>query len=103
MEKVLYLLKHELEVARLQSQISQEVNRKISEHQREFFLREQLKVIQKELGLSKDDRTADVELFEQRMAKLEPPEHVVKRFQDELQKLSILDTHSAEYGVTRNY
>src|SRR5690606_15213125 len=103
MEKVLYLLKRELEVAKLQSQISQEVNNKISTHQREFFLKEQLKVIQKELGLTKDDRTADVELFEERMAALKPPAHVEKRFRDELQKLSILDPGAAEYGVTRNY
>jgi len=103
MEKVLYLLKRELEVAKLQNQISHEVNRKISEHQREFFLKEQLKVIQKELGLSKDDRTADVEMFEERMARLKPPAHVEKRFEEELQKLSILEPSSAEYGVTRNY
>jgi len=103
MEKVLYLLKRELEVAKLQNQISHEVNRKISEHQREFFLKEQLKVIQKELGLSKDDRTADVEMFEERMSRLKPPAHVEKRFEEELQKLSILEPSSAEYGVTRNY
>lgn len=43
------------------------MNRKIGEHQREFFLKEQLKVIQQELGLTKDDRSADVEQFEQRL------------------------------------
>ncbi len=103
MEKVLILLKNELEVAQLQSRISAEVNEKLSTRQREFFLREQLKIIQQELGLAKDDRTADVEMFRDRMAELAPPEHVEKRFEDEIRKLSVLETGSPEYGVTRNY
>ena len=103
MEKVLTLVKKELEVARLQSQISEEVNEKVSQHQREFFLREQLKIIQRELGLSKDDKTAEAEEFRERMSALAPPESVQKRFEDELQKLSVLETGSPEYGVTRNY
>ncbi len=103
MEKVLTLVKHELDVAKLQSQIQAEVNEKISHRQREFFLREQLKIIQKELGLAKDDRTSDLEEFEKRMEALHPPEHVVSRYQEELKKLSVLETGSPEYGVTRNY
>ena len=103
MEKVLTLVKKELEVARLQNQISEEVDEKVSQHQREFFLREQLKIIQRELGLSKDDKTAEAEEFRERMSALAPPESVQKRFDDELQKLSVLETGSPEYGVTRNY
>jgi ATP-dependent Lon protease len=103
MEKVLTLVKKELEVARLQSEISDEVNEKVSQHQREFFLREQLKIIQRELGLSKDDKTAEADSFRERMQALAPPEPVQKRFDDELQKLSVLETGSPEYGVTRNY
>ncbi|MCH8499432.1 MAG: endopeptidase La [Marinobacter sp.] len=103
MEKVLLLMRKEQEVARLQAEISEEVNDKVQKHQREFFLREQLKVIQRELGLSKDDKTSDVERFRERMAKLHPPEHVTQRFEDELQKLKVLEQGSPEYGVTRNY
>lgn len=103
MEKTLLLLRKELEVAQLQAQINEEVNDKVQKHQREFFLREQLKIIQRELGIAKDDKTADADNFREKMAKLEPPEHVVKRFDDELQKLSILEQGSPEYGVTRNY
>jgi len=103
MEKVLALLRKEREVAELQNQISSQVNEKVSDQQREFFLREQLKIIQKELGLSKDDRTSDGEMFEARIADLTLPEAVAKRIQDELQKLSVLETGSPEYGVTRNY
>lgn len=103
MDKVLALLKREKEVAELQGQISTQVNEKVAENQREFFLKEQMKVIQKELGLSKDDRTSDAERFEQRMAELNPPPHVVARFEEELNKLRVLESGSPEYGVTRNY
>jgi ATP-dependent Lon protease len=103
MERVLVLLHKELEVARLQAEIRSEVEQKMSKHQREFFLREELKIIQRELGMAKDDKTADVEKFRERMQSLEPPEHVEKRFDEELQKLSVLESGSPEYGVTRNY
>ncbi|MDX5335358.1 MAG: endopeptidase La, partial [Marinobacter sp.] len=103
MEKVLLLMRKEQEVARLQSEINEEVNEKVQKHQREFFLREQLKVIQRELGIAKDDKTADVERFEGRMARLNPPEAVQERFKDEIQKLQVLEQGSPEYGVTRNY
>ncbi|WP_127477573.1 endopeptidase La [Sulfurivermis fontis] len=103
MEKVLVLLKKELDVARLQSQIREKVDERMSEQQRKFFLREQLKEIQKELGLEKDDRTADVDRFRERLAKLTLPAAARKRIDDELQKLSILEVGSPEYTVTRNY
>jgi ATP-dependent Lon protease len=103
MRTVLPLLKKEIEVARLQDKISSQVNEKVSERQREFFLREHLKVIKQELGLSKDDRTADAERFEARLAQLNPPVHVMERIRDELEKLAVLETGSPEYGVTRNY
>ena len=103
MRKVLPLLKKEIEVARLQDRISTQVNQTINERQREFFLREQLKAIKQELGLSKDDRSADVERFEARLANLKVPGYAMERIRDELDKLAILETGSPEYGVTRNY
>ena len=103
MEKVLVLIRKELEVAQLQSRIRENVEERMSEQQRKFFLKEQLKEIQRELGLEKDDRTADVEEFKGRLENLEVPETVQKRIDDELHKLSILETGSPEYTVTRNY
>ncbi|MDQ7912857.1 endopeptidase La [Pseudomonas sp. 102515] len=103
MEKVLPLLRKEVEVARLQKELSAEVNRKINERQREFFLKEQLKLIQQELGITKDDRSSDIESFRQRLEGKILPEAAQKRIEDELNKLSILETGSPEYGVTRNY
>lgn len=103
MEKVLALLKRELEVAHLHQEINDQVNQGISEHQREFFLREQLKYIQKELGISKDDRQSDADEFRERLEGKTVPEEAMKRIEEELHKLSMLETGSPEYGVTRNY
>ena len=103
MQKVLILIKKELDVAKLQAQIRQSVEKKISDHQRKFFLREQLKVIQRELGIAKDDRTADVDKFTERLADLNVPDHAMDRIEDELEKLQMLDSSSPEYAVTRNY
>ena len=103
MEKVLVLVKHELEVARLQARIRERVQETINEQQRKFFLREQLKEIQKELGLSKDDRTAEIERFRERLDSMEPSAEAGERIGEELQKLAVLETGSPEYTVTRNY
>ncbi|TQV77498.1 endopeptidase La [Aliikangiella marina] len=103
MEKVLVLIKRELEVAQLQKDIHDQVEETLSEHQRRFFLREQLKAIQKELGIAKDDKTADMERFEKNISDKTLPPAAKKKFQEELDKLAILESGSPEYAVTRNY
>ena len=103
LKKVIVLIKKELEVAKLQTHIRKQVEEKMSEHQRKFFLREQLKAIQQELGIAKDDRTADVERFRERLTTRQVPEAALKRIEEELDKLSILEVGSPEYAVTRNY
>ncbi|MEN8210229.1 MAG: endopeptidase La [Thermodesulfobacteriota bacterium] len=103
MKKVMTLLQKEIEITKLQSKIQKKLNVQMDENKRKFFLKEQLKAIQKELGLKKDDKTSDVDKFKEKFKKLTPPEHVVKRFDEEIEKLSVLETGSSEYGVTRNY
>ncbi len=103
MKKVLVLLKKELEVAKLQTSIREKLDERMNKQQREFFLKEQLKEIQKELGLEKDDRTAELERFHKRLEGLQVPEHAQARIDEEMQKLSILEVGSPEYTVTRNY
>ena len=99
---VLLLLQKELEVARLQSEI-RGVKKKIKVRQREFFLRQQLKAIQKELGIAKDDRRRMWRSSRRSWRNCKPPEHVQERMNEELEKLQVLEPSSAEYGVTRNY
>lgn len=103
MEKTLLLLKQELEVARLHIEINESVNSSIDQHQREFFLRQQLKAIQKELGISKDDKTSESEEFQKRLEGKVVPEAAQKRIDEELHKLQLLETGSPEFSVTRNY
>lgn len=78
MEKVLVLLNNELELARAQQKIRRTVEEKMQKQQREFFLREQLKAIQKELGIAKDDRTAEIDKFRSRIKELTLTEQAKK-------------------------
>lgn len=103
MEKVLILLKKELELTKLQTEIRRDVENKISSNQRTFFLKEELKAIQKELGVTKDDKTADKDLFENKLKDLKLSPEAQERVQEEFDKLSVLETGSPEYSVTRNY
>ncbi len=103
MQQVFPLLNKEVEITKLHGEISKDVNTKINKRQRKFFLKEQLKTIQKELGITKEDRKSDAEEFEKRLEKLHPPESVAGRIEDELKKLSFLEKGSQEYAVTRNY
>jgi ATP-dependent Lon protease len=102
-DKALVLLKKELDLSKLQSTINQRIEATISKSQREFFLREQLKAIKKELGLEKDDKSVDAEKFEERLKEREVPDDVMKVIKEEMEKLSVLEVQSAEYGVCRNY
>ncbi|AHF01675.1 Lon protease [Thiomicrospira aerophila AL3] len=103
LEKVLALFKHEIEVTRLQFSIRERVEENMTEHQKQFFLRQQLKEIQKELGIQQDSQGEDVERFEQRLDALKIADEPAKKIRDEINKLRNLDQQSAEYGVTRNW
>jgi ATP-dependent Lon protease len=102
-DKALLLLKKELDLSKLQSAINQRIETTISKAQREFFLKEQLKAIKKELGMEKDDKTCYIEKFKQRMGKRKILPIVQKAIDEELDKLNYLEIQSPEYGVCRNY
>jgi ATP-dependent Lon protease len=102
-DKALLLLKKELDISKLQSTINQRIEATVSKTQREFFLREQLKAIKKELGMEKDDKTVDIEKFEERLKGRKVSDEVMKVIREEMDKLSALEMQSAEYGVCRNY
>ncbi len=103
LQRVHALLIKELEVAKTQAQIRKQVEEDMQEHQREHILREQMKVIQKELGISKDDRTAELDKFRERLASLTLTEAAEKRIKEEMDKFAVLETGSPEYATTRNY
>lgn len=102
-EKALGLLKKELDLSQLQNSINLKIEATISKTQREFFLREQLKTIKKELGLEKDDKSMDIEKFNDRLKKRTLPPDIKKIIDEELEKLSVMDIQSTEYSMTRSY
>lgn len=103
LEKVQALFKQEIEVTKMQFNIRERVEDNISDQQKDFFLRQQLKEIQKELGIVKDDKTADEDLFRERLAKLTLSKEAKTKVKEELNKIAVLDPQSPEYGVTRNW
>ena len=102
MEKTLVLLQKEVEIAKAQTEIRAHIEGEVTQHQREMFLREQLKFIQKELGISKDDRESEVENFRSRLESCTVPDQALNRIEEELGKMSMLDRGSPEYTITRN-
>ena len=97
------LISRDLSAAKLQDKIKISVAEKIQKRQKDFFLKEQLNEIKKELGLAADEKDLDINKFKERMEKLTPPDYIKERFEDEISKLSMLETASPEYGQTRNY
>ena len=102
-DKVLLLLRKELEVARLKQKITDQIEDQMSQRQREFFLQEQLKAIKQELGIEKEAKTTEIEGFQERLRELSPSQEAVKVISEEMEKLSYLEPASPEYTVTRNY
>lgn len=104
MERVLSLLSRESEITQLKGRIRHQIEEKISEQQRKFFLTEQLKLIKEELGLESDEKSLELkrlgEAFAEKRAGMS--EEAVQTTEEELRKLSLLDPHSPEYGVSRN-
>jgi ATP-dependent Lon protease len=96
------ILARELEVIQLGSQIQSEVQEEINKGQREYYLREQLKAIQRELG-EEDEQQAEVNELRKRIEEAKLPEHAQKAAERELSRLERLPAAAAEYGVIRTY
>uniref|UniRef100_A0A8D0A9F9 Lon protease homolog, mitochondrial n=1 Tax=Sander lucioperca TaxID=283035 RepID=A0A8D0A9F9_SANLU len=101
--KALSLLKKEYELSKLQQRLGREVEEKIKQTHRKYLLQEQLKIIKKELGLEKEDKDAIEEKFRERLKERTVPQHIMDVINEELNKLGLLDNHSSEFNVTRNY
>lgn len=100
----LTLLKKELDLSQLQQKISQQIEEKVSSQQREFLLREQMKMIKKELGEDKSDGTDKlIDKFRKRLEGKTVPKDAQEAINSELEKLANLAKESQEYQMTRNY
>ncbi len=102
-ETLLLHLKREQDVADVQKKISDDVNGKITKMQREYFLKEQLKTIKKELGIEEDGKEKRTKTFKQRIEEVGMSEEAKKIALEELEKFENLSEHSPEYNVSRNY
>ena len=102
LEKITRFISREIEVMEIGSKIQQEVHEEIDKNQRKFYLREQLKAIQKELGEGDETAAAINELTEKVKAAAMPPE-VEKEAMKELGRLQNMPPGSAEHSVIRNY
>ena len=100
---LLRLVKEELEIAKIQQRISKQIDEKVNNQQKEYFLREQLKAIKKELGIEKEEGESEVEKIERKLAEKDLPDEILKTVEQELNKLKTLNAQSPEFNVTRSY
>ena len=102
LRKLVNFLVRETAVLQIGQKIQEEARSEIDKVQREYFLREQLKAIQKELG-EHDEQAAEVDEFRKKIEAANMPEEARKQANRELERLSHLPTAAAEYGVIRTY
>ncbi len=102
-EKLLVLIREEIELSLLQEKIQKQIEEKVSKQQKEYFLREQLKVIKQELGLEKDDKQQEIEKLENKIKELNLTTEASKVINEEIDKLMMIDPASPEFHVSRNY
>ena len=102
-EKLLVHLRREQDVADLQRKINEDVNSKLTKLQREFFLKEQLKSIKRELGMEVDGKDKSSRSFRERIETAGMPEDAKKIALEELEKFETLSENSPEFNVSRNY
>ncbi len=101
--KLLVYLKREKDVADIQKKISDEVNDKVNKYQREYFLREQLKVIRSELGMDEDEKSKELNKIRENLKSYNLPEAALKTVNEELERLEVIPDSSPEYNVARTY
>jgi ATP-dependent Lon protease len=102
LEKLLDILNNEREVLELERKINQRVKKQMEKTQKEYYLREQMKAIQKELG-EKEGRVGEAEELRTLMEEKNVPERVKEKMEKEIDRLEKMPVSSAEGGVIRNY
>ncbi|MGG4218934.1 endopeptidase La [Paenibacillus jamilae] len=102
LEKLMDILNNEREVLELERKINQRVKKQMEKTQKEYYLREQMKAIQKELG-EKEGRAGEVEELRNQLSERELPVPVKEKIEKEIDRLEKMPASSAEGGVIRNY
>lgn len=103
MEQVLVFIKKEQELLRIQKKIQREINEKIEKSQRDYFLKEELKAIKTELGMTTDAKSSDYQRFKEKFDAFKFEGEIKEVVEQELEKFNLMEQNSPEYTVTRNY
>jgi ATP-dependent Lon protease len=102
-EKVLVFIKKEQKLTSMQAKIQARINQKLEKNQREYFLREELKAIQIELGMTSDPKTSTYEKLRSKIDELPLEGEAKEAVYNELDKFQLLDPNSPEYSISRTY
>lgn len=100
-EVLMAILLREIDIATIRNDLSMKIKSKVEKNQREYILREQLKVIREELG--EDNTQSDAEQYEESLKKLKAPKEVKERIQKEIDRFKNISSSSSESAVTRGY
>ena len=103
LDRVLDLLAHRLQVLKLSREIDERTKTSLDETQRKYFLREQMKSIQKELGEGEEGQAAEIEELRKTIAEAGMPEEVEKQAMKELKRLERMSEASGEHSMVRTY
>jgi ATP-dependent Lon protease len=103
MEQVLVFIKKEQELLKIQKKIQKEINEKIEKSQRDYFLKEELKAIKTELGMTTDAKSSEYQRFKDKLESFKFEGEIKETVEQELEKFSLMDPNSAEFIVSRNY
>lgn len=99
---VIKILKSEIEILNVQKDILDKVKKNIDQSQKEYYLREQLKIIQNELG-DRDGIQGEINEYREKLNEIDPPQEVREKVEKELQRMLKIPAASAESVVVRNY
>ena len=103
MQKVLVFIKKEQEILKVQRKIQNELNERVEKSQRTYFLREEMKAIQDELGMDSDPKTKDSRNFKEKIDSFKFTGEIKETLDSELEKFQLLDPHDPEYVSVRSY
>jgi len=103
MENVLVFIKKEQDIMRIQKKVQNDIVQKVEKNQKEYFLKEELKEIKKELGMAADSKSSEYKRFKEQFEKFNFEGEVKEAVTAELEKFSLMEPNTAEFVVTRNY
>ncbi len=103
MEQVLVYIKKEQELLRVQKKIQNELNERVEKNQREYFLREEMRSIQEELGTDSEGNATDYNKFKEKIKAFNFEGEIKETVENELEKFQLTEPNSPEYMVSRNF